>query len=203
MANCRIGPLPLGRRKIHSSRSLRPPPIPLPNIKRTPNRPRIHLSTLPIHNILLLLDHASCFPLIVDPDNLGSQLEFATRGGRRQRFQEFDEPLAVYYARGVEFRDAGDGDSAFGGVEIYYFLRGLFEGCKVLDRGGIGREGGSRTEDYGVGWEDGEVGVEFLDRVSYGFNGWCIRFGTYKEKVKLIVRASNAVCEQQDVSLQP
>ena len=36
-----------------------------------------------------------------------------------------------------------------GGVEVDYFLRSLFEG-----------------EDYGVGREDGEVGVEFLGCVS-------------------------------------
>ena len=45
--------------------------------------------------------------------------------------------------------DAGDlgAGGVLGGVEVDDFLLGVFEG-----------------EDDGVGWEDGEVGVEFLDR---------------------------------------
>ena len=56
-----------------------------------------------------------------------------------------DESLAVDDPSGVEFGDAGDGSRGLGGVEVDDFLGGLFEG-----------------EDDWVGWEDSEVGMEFL-----------------------------------------
>jgi hypothetical protein len=56
--------------------------------------------------------------------------------------------LAVDDAAGVKCGDARDRVRGLRGVEVDYFLRGLFEG-----------------ENDGIGREDGEVGVEFL--------GWC------------------------------
>ena len=61
--------------------------------------------------------------------------------------------MAVDDAFGVKFWHAGDGFGARAGVEIYYFGVGVFEG-----------------EDDGVGWEDREGGMEFLEEglvVSY------------------------------------
>jgi hypothetical protein len=76
-----------------------------------------------------------------------AQLERAAFGGRRDRFEEGHGTLAVDDALGVELGHAGDAGIAGGlrGVEVDYFLRGFLEG-----------------EDDRVGWEGGEVGVQFL-----------------------------------------
>jgi hypothetical protein len=70
--------------------------------------------------------------------------------------------LAVEDAAGVKFWDARDGGFGLGGVEVDYFLGCVFECCGWLEYRG-GEEGmRGRTENDGVGWEDGEVGMEFL-----------------------------------------
>jgi hypothetical protein len=78
-----------------------------------------------------------------------AQLEGAAFGGRGDGFEEGHGALAVDNALGVELGDAGDAGVAGGlrGVEVDYFLGGFLEG-----------------EDDGVGWEGGEIWVEFLNR---------------------------------------
>jgi hypothetical protein len=49
--------------------------------------------------------------------------------------------LAVEDAAGIEFWDAGDGGFGLGGVEVDYFLGGVFECWWWLENGNEGFEG--------------------------------------------------------------
>jgi hypothetical protein len=111
--------------------------------------PSIHLPRFLVDDELLGLDNGAGLALVVDAEDLGAELEFASLRGDGEGLEELDEALAVDDAFGVEFGDAGDGGCGLGGVEVDYFLAGAFEG-----------------EDDWVGGEDGELGVEFLGRVS-------------------------------------
>jgi hypothetical protein len=62
---------------------------------------------------------------------------------------------------------------------------------------------GRLTEDDGVGRKHGELGVKFLRirrSVIVAFMG---QIAAYVEKVKLISRAANAVCKEENVPFQP
>lgn len=102
----------------------------------------------------MCLHYGSGLAFVVYAENFLAELERAAFGSCGDGFEESHGAFAVDYAFGVEFGHAGDACIAggLGGVEVDYFLGGFLEG-----------------EDDGVGWEGGEVGVEFL---IVGIN-WC------------------------------
>lgn len=68
----------------------------------------------------------------------------------------------------------------------------------------------SLTEDDRIGWEDGKLGMEFLKTMVVSTVFSCPEVGlhgesmpAYKEEVKLIRLAANAVGKEQGISLQP
>lgn len=139
--------LALRRRKILRLRTLRPTPTSLPDKKRTPNRTHIDLISLSINNIRLSLQYSSRFPFIIDTNDFIFREKFPAGGAGGEGFVEDHFAFAVEDACAVELGHVGDGGARvmLCGVEVDDFLRGMLEG-----------------EDDGVGWEDGEVGVEFL-----------------------------------------
>jgi len=86
--------------------------------------------------------------------------------GDGKGFVEFDFSLPIDDAFGVELWDARDWGGGGAGVEIDYLEVGVFE-----------------WKDYRVGWEDGEVGVEFV------------------EEMKFVDSTPYAVGEEEDISL--
>jgi len=61
---------------------------------------------------------------------------------------------------------------------------------------------GAPTEDNGVGREDLEVRMEFLDESACSDNAF-LSTKAYKEEVELVGCTADAVCEKQNIPLQP
>lgn len=71
--------------------------------------------------------------------------------------------MSVEDTAGVEFRNIWNWDLALGLVEIDDFLGCALECCEVYESVGKNAEKDMvLTEDNRVGWEDGELGMEFL-----------------------------------------
>lgn len=135
------------RHKKEPQLTFRPTPTPLPNEKRTPHSPTKHLARPLLDKQMLRLDHGPGLLLVVNAHHLGPQLQLPALAAHGQRFQKLNRLLAVHDSPAVQLRHAGDAGPLCGlrGVEVYDLWRCGFEG-----------------QDDGVGWEDGEVGVEFL-----------------------------------------
>jgi len=86
MAHYRIRPPPLRRRKVLRRRPLRTAPIALADEKRTPYSPRIDLSAVLLHQVLLRLDDAAGFAFVIDANDFAADLERLAGGGRGQGF---------------------------------------------------------------------------------------------------------------------
>jgi hypothetical protein len=86
MTHYRIRLLPLRRRKVLRGRPLRTPPIALADEKRTPYGPRIDLSAVLLHQILLRLDDAAGFAFVIDANDFAADLERLAGGGWGERF---------------------------------------------------------------------------------------------------------------------
>ena len=59
------------------------------------------------------------------------------------------------------------------------------------------------TQDDRVGRKDGKIRVQLLRRRLSVGDAFVEQVATYVEEVKLISGAANAVCKEEDVSLQP
>lgn len=140
----------LRRRVVLALRTLGAPPSSLANEERGPSDFSIQVPIRSVHEVHLRLHDSAGLALVVDAEDFLAQLEGAAFGGRRDGLQERHRALAVNYTLGVELGHTGDAGIAgrLCGVEVDYFLGGFLEG-----------------EDDGVGWEGGEVGVEFLDHL--------------------------------------
>ena len=88
--------------------TLRPAPAPLSNIKGAANNTGIDLSALLIDNCLLGL-HDRGLPLVVDPNDLVTELKFPSCARRRQLLVDSDFALPVDDSFGVEAGYAWDG----------------------------------------------------------------------------------------------
>jgi hypothetical protein len=127
VTNNNIWLLSLGWRKALRSRTLGTTPIALSDKECAPYRSGITFSSLLINNILLGFYHTACFAFIIDANYFGAELEGSSFGCWGEGFEEGDEALAVDYTTTVEFGNTGDGDGALGGVEVNYFLAGMFK----------------------------------------------------------------------------
>lgn len=133
--------------------TLRSTPPTLTNIKPAPHSPRIRLAALDIHQALLCLHNRTGLALIIHAQHLAPDLELAALGAHGQRLEKLQLALAVEDMARVELRNAIDGRRVAARVEVDDVLVGVLEG-----------------KDDGVGWEGGELGVEFLESGLDG--GW-------------------------------
>jgi hypothetical protein len=152
--------------------TLRSSPASLANIKPAPDRPRVRLAALHIHEALLGLDDRSWLALIVYTQDFAPDLEFAALGAYGQGFEELELALAIEDASGVELRDTFDWLAVAPCVEVDDILVGVLEG-----------------KDDGVGREGSEGWVEFLGICQVRFarrqKAQWYRY-TYVEEVQLI-----------------
>jgi hypothetical protein len=173
-------------------------PTALTNIKTTAYSPTIRLSALRINKTVLRLDNGR-LALVIYTKHFAPNLELAAFARHRKWLEEFDLAFAVQDVLGVKLGDAFDGLSIAPRIEIDDFLVCVLE-----------------WENDGVGWEGREGWVEFLEDVlevlgnlshcafpgawdSGSFSG-C----TYVEEVQLIgIGCANAVCEEQEIALEP
>ena len=139
----------LRRRVVLALRTLRTSPSTLANEERRASDLSIQIPIRGINEVHLSLHDSAGLALVVDAEDFLAQLERAAFGRRGDGLEEGHGSLAVNYALGVELGHSRDAGIASGlrGVEVDYFLRGFLEG-----------------ENNGVGWECGEVRVEFLTR---------------------------------------
>ena len=122
-----------------------------------------------VDEAVLEFGYGAGFALVVYAEDFAAELEGAVVGGGGDGFEEGDCALAVDDAAGVELGDAGDGGAGEGArVEVDDFLVGVFEG-----------------EDYGVGGEGLEGGVELV------------------EELELVVFDADGVGEEEEVAFEP
>ena len=124
MHNIRL--LPFRRRIIHRSRTFGPTPIALADEKCAADRSRVGLAAALGEDGFGFDDAAGC-AFVVDAEDAGVEDEGAVCGGGGEGAKEGDGALAVDDAGGVEFWDAWDWDGGVEGVEVGYFLVGVFE----------------------------------------------------------------------------
>jgi len=173
----------LRRRVVLALRTLRTTPSSLTNEERRASNLSVQIPIRGINEVHLCLHDGAGLALVVDTKDFLAQLEGAAFGARGNGFEEGHGALAVDDALGVELGYAGDAGIAGGlrGVEVDYFLGGFLEG-----------------EDDGVGWEGGEVGVQFLSRfVSLHIMVVVVSCASsYIEEVELVDCGSNACSEE-------
>jgi hypothetical protein len=102
--------------------TFRSTPSSLPDIKATPNRPRIRLPTLCIHKTLLRFNNRPGLPFIVHTQYLTPDFKGPPLARHRQRLEELDFALAIQHTLGVELGHASDGRRIAARVEVYDFL---------------------------------------------------------------------------------
>jgi hypothetical protein len=124
--------LPLGRREVLGGGTLGPAPVALGDVECAADDARVDVAVGCVDEVGLGLDDGAGAALVVDAEDLGAGLELAAGGGGGEGLVEFDLPLAVDDAAGVELGDAGDLGGLLVGVEVDYLLRVLLERCVNL-----------------------------------------------------------------------
>lgn len=161
-----VGLLALGRGVVLGRGTLGAAPVALADEEGASRDARVDLAGSDLDEVRLGLDDRARATLVVDAEDLGTDLELVASRGSGQRLEELDLALAVDDAGSVEVGDAGDLDGLLGLVEVNHFLGRALESC-----------GGERsvatlqllyhmavlTQEDGVGWEDGEIGMVFLE----------------------------------------
>jgi hypothetical protein len=179
--------LALWRRIVDCRWPLWSAPSTLPDVERRADNSRVDLARGDHNPVCLGLHDRAGAALVPDADNLGAGFELLAFGGGREGLEELDESLAVNSAGSVESGDAWDPDGFLRGVKVDYFL-------------GVRLEG----EDYGVCWEDGEVGMKFLERLRQYWMGLVAGLvGTYVEKVKLFLGGADRPRKEEDIAFEP
>lgn len=154
-----IGLLALGGREVLRLGALGAAPAALADEEGGARDFGVRLAARGVDEVHLRLHDGAGLAFVVDAEDAAAQLEAAAFRGGRDGFEEGHGALAVDDAFGVQRGDAGDAGvgGRLRGVEVDYFLGGLFEG-----------------QDDGVGGEGGEVGVEFLGGVLEVICEWCV-----------------------------
>lgn len=142
-----VGLFALGWGEGLGLRPLGSAPVALADEEGAADGAAVDLACLRVHDVVLCLEHSARLALIVHTNDLAPGLKLAALARDGEGLVEDHFTLAVEDALVVELRDSGDLRAAgiLGGVEVDGLLRNALEG-----------------EDYGIGWEDCEVGVEFL-----------------------------------------
>jgi hypothetical protein len=140
----------LGERKERwrENGTFRSTPTSLPYEKRTPHCSRVYYifgSLYSFDNDLFGLYDGARFPLVVHAQHFALQHKVSPLTGHGEGFDELEFPLAVYDPLVVEVGHAWDGRGAAAGVKVDGLLIGTF-----------------KRENDRVGWERGEVWMQFL-----------------------------------------
>jgi len=141
---------PRGRRVVLCFWSFGPAPVALAHEKPLAHGPAVDFVCGAVDECLLGLDDGARRAFVVDAEDAGADLVCAVGGGRGERFVEGYGALAVDDTSGVEGWDPGNRGPV-----------GRLGCVEIDDVGGLSFEG----QDYGVGWEGGEGGVEFVEKV--------------------------------------
>jgi hypothetical protein len=152
--------------------TFRPSPVPLPNKEPTPNCPRVRFPGL-VDKKLLSLDNSASLALIIHSNHLTANGKLLPSAGWWEWLQECDFALAINCTTGIKLRDAWNRGRFLSGVEVDDLGVCEFKGFMYGERLAvmihiIAQFSGSNglTKDNRVCWEDGEIGVEFLESIS-------------------------------------
>lgn len=187
-------------------------PVTLPDKKVTADSLRIYLPGFLVHDRLLCLHDSPRLALIVDTNDLVSQLEFLASARCWKGLQDGEFTLAIDHSTGVELRNTRDGRTLRARVEIGDFLVCEFESW-LEQRVSVSlvhwklRRMPSHTKDQRVGREDSEIGMKFLcvhcivsEMIKQAEQPEGL---SHEEKMQLICFAADAVREQQDIAFLP
>lgn len=119
--------LVLGWREVHRLGALGSAPSALRDIEGAGADARVDLAIAHINQIGLGVDHTTRLALVVDTNDLCSELELLALRGCGEGLEELDFALAVDDAGWIEFGNVGDLDGFLGGVEVDYILGSTLE----------------------------------------------------------------------------
>lgn len=196
--------LVLGWREVHRLGALGSAPSALRDIEGAGADARVDLAIAHINQVGLGVNHTAGLALVVNSNDLCSELELLARRGCGEGLEELDFALAVDDAGWIEFGNVGDLDGFLGGVEVDYILGSALEDFAIVSnccRSSLGKQWGHLTKDGRVCREDLEPGVELLEVRQYRMEEG--GGGIYVEEVQLLISAANGVCEEQNIALQP
>lgn len=119
--------LVLGRREVLGRRALRSSPVALSDVEAAAGDARVDIAIASVNQRRLGLNDGTGTALVVDAENLGSNLELLASGCGRDSLDKLDLALAIDTATWVKLGHSGNSDGLLGGIKVYDFLAGTLE----------------------------------------------------------------------------